>query len=105
MAGEPDDVDAMVEPVVPSRHRWLAELLAAAPGDRVVDLGCGTGSTLAQVAADRGLLVGIDASAAALARAAEALAPVHGSRCPARPGRPQGPAADRCRLGRPGAVS
>jgi SAM-dependent methyltransferase len=78
MAGEPDDVEAMVEPVVPSRHRWLAELLAAAPGDRVVDLGCGTGSTLAQVAAD--LLVGIDASAAALARAAEALAPVHGGR-------------------------
>ncbi|HKQ03365.1 MAG TPA: methyltransferase domain-containing protein [Actinomycetes bacterium] len=78
MAGEPDDVDAMVEPVVPSRHRWLAELLAAAPGDRVVDLGCGTGSTLAQVAAN--LLVGVDASAAALARAAEALAPVHGRR-------------------------
>jgi SAM-dependent methyltransferase len=78
MAGEPDDVDAMVEPVVPSRHRWLAELLAAAPGDRVVDLGCGTGSTLAQLAAD--LLVGVDASAGALARAAEALVPVHGRR-------------------------
>jgi hypothetical protein len=26
MAGEPDDVDAMVEPVVSSRHRWLAGL-------------------------------------------------------------------------------
>ena len=26
MTGEPDDVDAMVEPVVPSRHRWLAGL-------------------------------------------------------------------------------
>jgi len=26
MAGEPDDVDAMIEPVVPSRHRWLAGL-------------------------------------------------------------------------------
>ena len=26
MAGEPDDVDAMVEPVVPSRHRWLFTL-------------------------------------------------------------------------------
>jgi hypothetical protein len=42
MAGEPDDVDTMVEPVVPSRHRWLAGLLGAGPGDRVVDLGCGT---------------------------------------------------------------
>ena len=50
MAGEPDDVDAMVEPVVPSRHRWLAGLLAAGPGDRVVDLGCGTGASLVQAA-------------------------------------------------------
>ena len=47
MAGEPDDVDTMVEPVVPSRHRWLAGLLGARPGDRVADLGCGTGGTLA----------------------------------------------------------
>jgi hypothetical protein len=29
MTGEPDDVDSMVEPVMPSRHRWLAGLLAA----------------------------------------------------------------------------
>jgi SAM-dependent methyltransferase len=77
MAGEPDDVDTMVEPVVPSRHRWLAALLAAGPGDRVVDLGCGTGSTLAQV--DAGLAIGIDVSAAALARAAEALVHLHDS--------------------------
>jgi SAM-dependent methyltransferase len=76
MAGEPDDVDAMVEPVVPGRHRWLASLLAAGPGDRVVDLGCGTGSSLAEVEAD--LAVGIDVSSAALARAAEVLAPAPG---------------------------
>jgi hypothetical protein len=50
MTDEPDDVDSMVEPVVPSRHRWLAGLLEAQAGDRVVDLGCGTGGTLAQVA-------------------------------------------------------
>ena len=31
MAGDPDDVDAMIEPVVPSRHRWLAGLLPASP--------------------------------------------------------------------------
>jgi cyclopropane fatty-acyl-phospholipid synthase-like methyltransferase len=36
----------MVEPVVESRHRWLAGLLAVEPGSRVVDLGCGTGSSL-----------------------------------------------------------
>jgi SAM-dependent methyltransferase len=68
----------MVEPVVPSRHRWLAGLLAAGPGDRVVDLGCGTGSTLAQVEAD--LVVGIDVSRAALSRAAKALVAASGSR-------------------------
>ena len=70
MAGEPDDVDAMVEPVVPSRHRWLAGLLAALPGDRVVDLGCGTGGSLVQAApaVPGGLVVGVDLSAAALAR-------------------------------------
>jgi hypothetical protein len=50
MAVEPDDVDAMVGPVVPSRHRWLAGLLGAVPGDRVVDLGCGTGASLVQAA-------------------------------------------------------
>jgi SAM-dependent methyltransferase len=75
MAGEPDDVDAMVEPVVPGRHRWLASLLAAGPGDRVVDLGCGTGASLVQAApaVPGGLVVGLDLSAAALARAAEAV--------------------------------
>jgi SAM-dependent methyltransferase len=76
MAGEPDDVDAMVEPLVPARHRWLAGLLGATPDDRVVDLGCGTGSSLAQVEA--GLAVGVDSSRAALARAAEALDAVPG---------------------------
>jgi SAM-dependent methyltransferase len=76
MAGEPD-VDEMVEPVVPSRHRWLAGLLAAGPGDRVVDLGCGTGSSLAQITPD--LAVGVDVSRAVLARAAEALASVAGT--------------------------
>jgi SAM-dependent methyltransferase len=75
MAGEPDDVDAMIEPVVPSRHRWLAGLLAASPGDRVLDLGCGTGGSLAQAAPSvaGGLLAGLDLSAAALARTAEAV--------------------------------
>jgi SAM-dependent methyltransferase len=75
MAGEPDDVDAMVEPVVPGRHRWLAGLLAAEPGDRVVDLGCGTGASLASAApaVPGGLVAGADLSAGALHRTAQAV--------------------------------
>jgi SAM-dependent methyltransferase len=68
----------MVEPVVPGRHQWLVGLLGARPGDRVADLGCGTGASLVQVAPDLGgggVAVGVDASAAALARTADALAP------------------------------
>jgi SAM-dependent methyltransferase len=77
VADEPDDVDAMVEPVVPSRHRWLVGLLGAGPGDRVVDLGCGAGASLTQLAPDLagGVAAGVDASPAALARTADALAP------------------------------
>jgi SAM-dependent methyltransferase len=77
VADERDDIDAMVEPVVPGRHRWLAALLGARPGDRVVDLGCGTGGSLVEVAPGLGggVAVGVDASAAALHRTAGALAP------------------------------
>ena len=88
MTGEPDDVDAMVEPVVPSRHRWLAGLLAAAPGDRVADLGCGTGSYPGRPASRRACWSGSTVSSAALDRAAEALTPVARLarvRCSSRP--------------------
>src|SRR5215217_1817970 len=46
------------------------------PGDRVADLGCGTGGTLAQAApaVPGGLVAGLDLSAGALARTAEAVA-------------------------------
>jgi SAM-dependent methyltransferase len=71
VADERDDVDATVEPVVPVRHRWLAGLLGARPGDRVVDLGCGSGASLLQVAPELGgVAVGVDASPAALHRTA-----------------------------------
>jgi SAM-dependent methyltransferase len=74
VADEPDDVDAMVEPVVPGRHRWLVGLLDPRPGDRVADLGCGTGASLVHVLpVDQALAVGVDAGAAVLRQAAEAL--------------------------------
>jgi SAM-dependent methyltransferase len=77
VADERDDADATVEPVVPGRHRWLAGLLDTRPGDRVVDLGCGTGASLVQVAPELGggVAVGVDAALAALHRTAGALAP------------------------------
>ncbi len=48
----------------PERHRRLAELLGVPSDGRVVDLGCGRGHTLVQIAAHvgpRGSLVGVDA--------------------------------------------
>lgn len=67
----------------------LLEVLAAGPADRVLDVGCGTGSTTlaiarligAQGSGERGHCVGIDISApmiaAAQARAAQAGLPAH----------------------------
>jgi SAM-dependent methyltransferase len=65
-------VEEMVEPEVPARFRWLAGLLAATPGGRVVDLGCGTGSSLRYVlpALRGGLAVGVDLSPEVLREAA-----------------------------------
>jgi SAM-dependent methyltransferase len=65
-------VEEMVEPEVPARFRWLAGLLAAAPGDRFVDLGCGTAGSLRFVlpALRGGLAVGVDLSPAVLREAA-----------------------------------
>jgi arsenite methyltransferase len=66
-----DDVDNMIEPAVPERLRWLAGLLDARPGERIADLGCGTGAVLSIVAQTASLeLVGLDLSGAALRIAA-----------------------------------
>jgi trans-aconitate methyltransferase len=49
----------------------VVELLAPRPGERIVDLGCGTGGLTAQIAAAGAEVVGIDASEAMVARARE----------------------------------
>ncbi len=69
------DARELVEPVVESRHRWLAGLLALERGSRVVDLGCGTGSSLRFIAPwlSDGLAVGVDRAVPALREAAGVL--------------------------------
>ncbi|HEX6677032.1 MAG TPA: methyltransferase domain-containing protein [Actinomycetes bacterium] len=73
--GELDALDT-VEPTVESRHRWLVELLGVEPGSRVVDLGCGTGSSLRFIAPRLldGVAVGVDRAVPALREAAGVLA-------------------------------
>ncbi|HEX6674160.1 MAG TPA: methyltransferase domain-containing protein [Actinomycetes bacterium] len=68
-------VEEIVEPVVPSRQRWLASLLEVAPDDSVVDLGCGTGASLRFLLPPLrgGLAVGLDGSANVLAECATVL--------------------------------
>ena len=49
----------------------VVDLLAPLPGERVIDLGCGTGALTAQIAAAGADVTGIDASEAMIARAKE----------------------------------
>jgi len=69
------DAQTLVDPVVESRHRWLAGLLAAEAESRVVDLGCGTGNTLRFLAPALrgGLAVGADLATSVLREAASTL--------------------------------
>jgi SAM-dependent methyltransferase len=67
--------ESPADPAVAARHRWLAALLEASDGERVVDLGCGDGVTLDVLAGatGSGMLVGLDSAAQALAEAARRL--------------------------------
>ena len=78
-AAAADHPEEMVEPAVPERIQWMTGMLEPQPGERVVDLGCGTGDALAMIAGQQPAdLVGIDASVAALRAAASSLATLRG---------------------------
>jgi trans-aconitate 2-methyltransferase len=56
---------------VAQRAADLLELLAVRPGERVIDLGCGTGELTAAIAAEGAAVMGIDSSKAMLKKAAQ----------------------------------
>jgi trans-aconitate methyltransferase len=55
----------------------VLDLLAPQPGERIVDLGCGTGDLTAQIAAAGAEVIGIDASESMIVRARERYPQLH----------------------------
>ena len=69
-----DTVEEMIEPAVPERIRWMTDMLDPQPGERIADLGCGTGDALEAIAGRVDAeVIGLDFSAAVLRTAAAAL--------------------------------
>jgi trans-aconitate methyltransferase len=56
---------------VPGMGAAVLDLLDPQPGERVLDIGCGSGELTAQIAASGARVVGVDSSAEMLARARE----------------------------------
>jgi len=67
-----DHPSPLIRYIERKRVRRILALLAARPGDRVLEVGCGAGNILAQIAGDR--RCGIDLAESLLAKAARRLA-------------------------------
>jgi SAM-dependent methyltransferase len=72
--------ESPADPVAVTRHRWLVELLACKPVDRVVDLGCGDGMTLGLLP-EQVVALGVDVQEDALRSADRAYPDRLGSVC------------------------
>jgi trans-aconitate methyltransferase len=73
---ERQTIDAWDSSLYDDRHSFvwkkvgdLVELLAPQPGERILDLGCGTGHLTAQIAARGAVTTGLDASVSMIAQA------------------------------------
>jgi trans-aconitate methyltransferase len=66
------------------KAKGVVELLAAKPGERILDLGCGTGTLTAEIAASEAQVVGVDRSVEMIAEARKKFPELHFEICDAR---------------------
>lgn len=66
------------------KAKGLLDLLAAKPGERILDLGCGTGALTAEIAANGAQVVGVDRSASMIAEARKKFPELQFEICDAR---------------------
>ena len=66
------------------KAKGVVELLAAKPGERILDLGCGTGTLAAEIAASGAQVVGVDRSPEMIDEARKKFPALHFEVCDAR---------------------
>jgi trans-aconitate 2-methyltransferase len=66
------------------KAKGVVELLAAKPGERILDLGCGTGTLTAEIAGSRAQIVGVDRSPEMIDQARKKFPELHFEVCDAR---------------------
>ena len=66
------------------KAKAVAELLAAKPGEHILDIGCGTGALTADIAAAGAEVLGVDRSAEMIAEAREKFPSLRFAVCDAR---------------------